>query len=136
MAKSKATLAVKAPRVIPAPRLDYKPPRPRAYDPGIGLIGCGGITESHLKAYRAAGWRVQALCDVNPEKARARRDAFYPGADVLTDYRELLRRDDVQVVDIATHPRERVGIIRDALEAGRHVLSQKPFVIGRVSAWP
>jgi predicted dehydrogenase len=121
----------KAPAKTPAfraPRLDYRPPAPRSYSPGIGLVGCGGITESHLKAYSAAGYRVLAFCDADPARARARRDAFYPDADILPDHHALLSRQDIQVVDVATHPRERLPIIEDALRAGRHVLSQKPFV--------
>ncbi|HEV8377683.1 MAG TPA: Gfo/Idh/MocA family oxidoreductase, partial [Tepidisphaeraceae bacterium] len=62
-------------------------------------------------------------------KAEKRREEFYPRAKVYTDYREVLKRDDIEVVDIATHPEERLPIIRAAIEARKHVLSQKPFVI-------
>lgn len=113
----------------PAPVLDYQPRDPRGFRPPIGLIGCGGISEHHLKAYRRAGYRVAALCDRDESKALARRREFYPGAKVYADYRELLRRDDIEVVDITTHPAEREPIIEDALRARKHVLSQKPFVL-------
>ncbi len=113
---------------IPAPDLPYGPPRP-GITPGIGLIGCGGITEYHLKVYREAGYRLIALADLDESKARSRQGEFYPDAEVYTDYRDLLGRDDIEVVDIATHPPERVPIIEAALEAGKHVLSQKPFVV-------
>ena len=63
----------------------------------------------------------------NPRPAPAKKE-FYPKADVYTDYHDVLQRDDIEVVDIATHPAERVQIITDALNAGKHVLSQKPFV--------
>jgi predicted dehydrogenase len=112
---------------IAAPELPYLPPEPKAL-PGIGLVGCGGISAQHLSAYRHAGYQVVALCDRNEHKARERREKYYPDAAVYTDYRELLRRDDVQVVDLTPHPHDRAGMIRDALEAGKHVLSQKPFV--------
>ena len=121
----------------PAPALDYQPRDPRGFRPSIGLIGCGGISEHHLKAYRRAGYRVAALCDRAESKALARRKEFYPKADVYADYRELLRRDDIEVVDITTHPAEREPIIEDALRARKHVLSQKPFVLDldSVSVW-
>ena len=54
---------------------------------------------------------------------------FYPDADVYGDYRDVLKRGDIEVVDIATHPPERAAIIEAALTAGKHVLSQKPFVL-------
>jgi predicted dehydrogenase len=114
---------------LDAPALDYRPRDPENYRPGIGLIGCGGISAQHLNAYRHAGYRVLALCDRTESKALQRRDQFYPGADVYVDYRDLLARRDIEIVDIATHPQDRVQIIEDAIAARKHVLSQKPFVV-------
>ncbi|MFM9079221.1 MAG: Gfo/Idh/MocA family protein [Opitutaceae bacterium] len=116
-------------RHVAAPDLPYLPPRPRTFRPRIGLIGCGGISEYHLRAYRALGLEVAALCDVDPARAERRRAEFFPDAAVFTDHRELLRRSDVEVVDLALHPAERIRVIEDVLRAHRHVLSQKPFVL-------
>ncbi len=112
-----------------APVLPYLPRDPVSYRPNIGLIGCGGITKDHLTAYRTAGYHVVALCDIETGRARKRKAEFFPEAKVYRDYRDLLRRDDIAVVDIATHPRERPSIIEAALLADKHVLSQKPFVL-------
>ncbi len=109
--------------------LPYQPRDPQTYRPAIGLVGCGAITEDHLTAYRQAGYNVVALCDLDHARAAARQKEFYPDAQVLTDYRQLLGRDDIQVVDIATHPPVRAPIIEAAIRAGKHVLSQKPFVL-------
>jgi predicted dehydrogenase len=114
---------------IDPPLLDYKPGNPKKYDPAIGLIGCGGIAVHHLNAYRHAGYRVAALCDRTESKALGYRERLYPGAFVTTDYRELLRRDEIEVVDVATHPADRVEILEAAFRAGKHVLSQKPFAL-------
>ncbi len=121
--------APSAGKELEAPELPYRPRDPQHYRPQIGLIACGGITADHLKAYRAAGYRVTALCDTMRDRAEKRRTEFYPKADVYDDYRELLKRDDLEVVDIAAHPSERAAMIEDALHAGKHVLSQKPFVL-------
>jgi predicted dehydrogenase len=115
--------------VMDAPELPYRPRDPRAYRPGIGLIGAGGITFAHLDAYRRAGYRVLAICDRMLERARRRRDEFFPEAAVTTDAGEVLARPDIDVVDIATAPAPRVALIEAAIEAGKHVLSQKPFVL-------
>ena len=112
-----------------APALPYAPRNPRKYNPAIGLIGCGGITTHHLTAYKKAGYRVVAFCDHNAERAIEKQKSFYPKAQIYSDYNALLEREDIEVVDIATHPPERPPIIEAALEAGKHVLSQKPFVI-------
>jgi predicted dehydrogenase len=117
------------PARVPAPALPYRPRDPLRYRPAIGLIGCGGITKWHLRAYRRAKYRVVALCDVDRRRAIERRDEFYPRAEVTTDYREILDSGDVSVVDIATHPPERPPLIEAALRAKKHVLSQKPFVL-------
>ncbi len=109
--------------------IDYRPPQPQHYRPAIGLIGCGGITRHHLQAYRKSGFHVAALCDVRRDAAERRAAEFYPDAIVCEDYRQLLEIDAIEIVDIATHPPERVPIIEDALRAGKHVLSQKPFVL-------
>jgi predicted dehydrogenase len=112
-----------------APDLPYQPRKPAHYHPKIGLIACGGITGVHLRAYAEQGYDVVALCDLIPERAEGRRAEFFPNASVTTDYRDLLKREDIEVVDIATHPAERVELIEAALNAGKHVLSQKPFVL-------
>src|SRR5205823_14928752 len=72
---------------------------------------------------------VVALCDCVQERAQTRKKEFFPRAEVYEDYRELLKRDDIEVVDIATHPAQRAKLIPAALEARKHVLSQKPFVL-------
>jgi predicted dehydrogenase len=114
---------------IAAPDLPYRPTNPRRSNPAIGLVGCGGIAVQHLNAYRHAGFNVAALCDHTESKARNYMTNFYPNAFVTTDYRELLMREEIEVVDIATHPGDRIEIIETALLAGKHVLSQKPFVV-------
>jgi predicted dehydrogenase len=114
---------------IAAPMLPYRPRDPKRYRPGIGLIGCGGITKWHLTAYKAAGYRVLAFCDIAIERARERRDEFYPEATITDSAEEVLARDDIEVVDITTHPPERPPLVEMALRARKHVLSQKPFVL-------
>jgi predicted dehydrogenase len=109
--------------------VEYRPRGPRSYSPNIGMIGCGGITGYHLRAYVAAGFRVTALCDLELRRAETRRAEYFPSAAVYDDFRKLLADDSIEVVDITTHPRERPPIIEAALLAGKHVLSQKPFVL-------
>jgi predicted dehydrogenase len=112
-----------------APDLPYRPNDPDEYDPNIALIGTGGISEQHLTAYTDAGYSVVALCNRTREKAVNRNEEYDLGADVCTDYREILDRDDVGIVDLLVHPKQRESMIEDSLRAGKHVLSQKPFTI-------
>jgi predicted dehydrogenase len=114
---------------IAAPDLPYLPPGPRNYRPRIGLIGAGGIAAAHLDAYRSAGWEVAAICSRTRAKAEARANEFAPGAAVTDRYEEILADPGIDVVDITPHPADRLPIIEAALKAGKHVLSQKPFVL-------
>ncbi len=116
-------------QLMAAPELPYRPPKPRQYHPGIALVGCGGISAAHCDAYRTAGFPVTVLCDRNRHRAEARRDEYFPDAEVATNINEVLARPDIHVVDITTHAEERPELIQAALESGRHVLSQKPFVL-------
>jgi predicted dehydrogenase len=127
--KPNQELKVGPARSAAAPRLPYEPRLPRRWAPGVGLIGCGNISQSHLRAYAQRGVRVVALCDLDLSRAKARRKEFFPEAEIYQDFRLMLRRDDIEVVDIATHPKERYALIAAALKTGRHVLSQKPFVV-------
>ena len=107
---------------------DYLPPAVDAARHPIALVGCGGISGLHLSAYRAAGFTVTALCDRTPEKARARRDEFFPGALATDSLDRLLADPNIDIIDVATHVNGRAEIISRALRAGKNVLSQKPFV--------
>jgi predicted dehydrogenase len=113
---------------IAAPELPWRPPMPRAYRPRIGMIGTGGISASHLDAYRSAGWEVAALWNRTRAKAEAKAAEYCPKARVEDDWRDMLADAEIDVIDVTLHPEHRVEIIRAALRAGKHVLSQKPFV--------
>lgn len=112
-----------------APDLPYRPPMPRAYRPRIALVGAGGIAAAHLAAYRDRRFDVAVVCSRTLERAVARRDAFFPAAEATDDVARTLARDDIEVVDLTPHPGERLALIEAAVGAGKHVLSQKPFVL-------
>lgn len=114
---------------IAAPELNYRPPTPRHYRPRIGVIGAGGIVASHLDAYRTAGWDVVAICNRSRAKAEAKAAEFFPKSRVTDRYEEVLADPSIDIVDITPHPADRIPIIEAALKAGKHVLSQKPFVL-------
>lgn len=113
---------------MPFPDVPFAPPAPRRYQPRIGLIGAGGISASHLDAYRTAGWEVAAIANRTRARAEARAAEFCPAARVTDRWEEILADPAIDVVDITPHPAVRLPMIAAALEAGKHVLSQKPFV--------
>ncbi|MBB2901484.1 putative dehydrogenase [Kineococcus radiotolerans] len=95
----------------------------------VGLIGGGGITRAHVKGYRAHAEKivVTAVADVVEEAANTR--AAELSAQPFTDYREMLRRADVDAVDICLPHHLHADAIIAAAEAGKHVLCEKPLCL-------
>lgn len=96
---------------------------------GVGIIGCGAISRLHLKAYRelAEDCGIVALADLSRDKAEALAASAGVEAAVYADYRELLVREDIDVVSVCTPPFAHKGPVIDALRAGKHVIVEKPF---------
>jgi predicted dehydrogenase len=93
----------------------------------IGVIGTGSISGMHLNAYRNnPQTTIYAVCDLNEERARAAA-AEYGVEKVYTDYRELLADSGVDAVSICTWNNSHAEISIAALEAGKHVLVEKPL---------
>ena len=114
---------------IAAPEIDYRPPMPRDRSMPIGVIGAGGISFAHLEAYRRHGLNVVAIADRHLDRAELRRDQHFPAATATDRVDDLIGNPAIDVVDITPHPADRLPLIEAALHAGKHVLSQKPFVL-------
>ena len=103
----------------------------------IGIIGCGGIANGkHMPALKKlANVEMVAFCDIIEEKAvKAAREFGVPGAKVFTDYKELLKEQDIDVVHVLTPNKQHSFITVDALEAGKHVMCEKPMAINSAEA--
>jgi predicted dehydrogenase len=99
----------------------------------IGVIGAGFGTMVHVPGFRSEGWDVPALFSRDPERARkAAEMAAVP--DVHTDAMEMIERDDLDAIAIATPPGQHHELAIAALKAGKHVVCEKPFAIGAKQA--
>jgi predicted dehydrogenase len=97
---------------------------------GIGVVGYGRVASRwQVPVYLRAGLKVMAICD-KAEEARSRAAADCPAIRRYRSYDELLTDPAVQVVDLATRPAGRLPLIAQAIDAGRHVLAQKPLAFG------
>lgn len=93
----------------------------------IGIIGCGQIAQHHMKTYAGiSGAKMVACADINEEAAR-RSAETYDIPHVYTDFRELLKRDDIQAVDVCLHNNFHMPATVAALEAGKDVYCEKPM---------
>jgi predicted dehydrogenase len=97
---------------------------------GVAIVGCGGITlQNHLPGLALCpDVKVVALCDTNAESlGRARQQT---GVSVTsTDYNQIVTRDDVHAVIIATPNFTHPPVAHAAISAGKHVLCEKPLAL-------
>jgi predicted dehydrogenase len=96
----------------------------------IAFVGCGSITlQNHLPGFRLCpGVRVAALCDTDPVTLERARQAT--GVEVTsTRYEEVVSRDDVDAVVIATPNHTHAPIALEAVARGKHVLCEKPLAL-------
>ncbi|MDR0495841.1 MAG: Gfo/Idh/MocA family oxidoreductase [Treponema sp.] len=103
----------------------------------VGIIGCGGIAANkHLPAI--AGIKeaeVTAFCDTIPEKAESMCKLHgAEGAKTYSDYKELLKDGSIDVVHVLTPNRSHSPITVEALEAGKHVMCEKPMATSYAEA--
>ena len=94
----------------------------------IGVIGLGFGAQVYIPAFRSEGWEVAAVCGRNRDKAAKVADAAGVHS-VYTSAKELIARDDLDAVAIATPPRAHHDLAIAALRAGKDVLCEKPFAL-------
>lgn len=104
----------------------------------IGIIGCGGIAnQKHMPALAKLGHlgEMVAFCDVVEEKAVNAAGQFgVENAKVYIDYKELLKDEFIDVVHVLTPNLQHSFITLAALEAGKHVMCEKPMAINSAEA--
>ena len=91
----------------------------------FAVVGCGGFGSRRVNALRKIGARIGCLVDID-EKLVANL-AREVGCEYHTDYREAVRRDDIDCVIVATPNKFHAPITIAALEAGKHVICEKPL---------
>ena len=101
---------------------------------GVGMVGYAFMGAAHSQGWRTAARvfdlplrpAMAAICGRDPDAVRAAADK-HGWAAAETDWRALIARDDVQLVDVCTPGDSHAEIAIAALEAGKHVLCEKPL---------
>ena len=94
----------------------------------VGLVGCGFVAELHMYAYK----RVYGInTHVNAVAARGGHVVDFAKkhqiGQTYRSFRELIADKDIDVVDICTPPNLHASMIVEAMQAGKHVICEKPF---------
>ncbi|WP_226581330.1 Gfo/Idh/MocA family protein [Halobacillus litoralis] len=100
----------------------------------IAVIGCGSIAQHrHLLEYEAnTNVEIAAVCDIVEERARKIGQLY--GATLYTDYKELLENEDIDAVSVCLPNYLHAPVSIDALNAGCHVLCEKPMATSKEEA--
>ncbi len=94
---------------------------------GVGVIGCGNISAAYFRlAPLFRGIEMRACADISAEAAKARAAEFGLRAETVDG---LLAADDIDIVVNLTVPAAHYGVSKQILDAGKHVYSEKPFVL-------
>lgn len=94
---------------------------------GVGIMGCGNISAAYMDLARNfRGFEIRACADISAQAAQARAGEFGLRAETPDG---LLAASDIDLVVNLTIPAAHFEVSRRALEAGKHVYSEKPFVL-------
>jgi predicted dehydrogenase len=94
----------------------------------VAVVGAG-IGSQHIKAYQNLTdcFDLVALCDLDPVKAsQVARELNVK--EVVHDFRDLLSRTDLDVIDLCTPPHQHLEQITAGLRSGKHMICEKPLV--------
>jgi predicted dehydrogenase len=92
----------------------------------LALIGCGGMSATHLQRFHLLSDRLRLVAAVDIDETKARQvQEHLPGVVVATDYRSVLDQVDAVLIVLPHHLHHAVA--KHCLEAGKHVLLEKPM---------
>ena len=94
----------------------------------VGLVGCGDISRTYLSlAPTFAQFEIVACADLRPEAAGFRAVEY--GIEAEADVDALLARDDIDIILNLTIPAAHAAVTKSAIDAGKHVYSEKPLAL-------
>ncbi|QDP41651.1 Gfo/Idh/MocA family protein [Radiobacillus deserti] len=101
----------------------------------VGVVGCGSIANHrHLPEYQNnPAVEIVAVCDIVEERAKTTAELF-GAANYYTDYQELIQNNDVDMISVCTPNYLHAPVSIAALNAGKHVLCEKPMATSEAEA--
>ena len=96
----------------------------------LAIVGCGGIcNHKHLPSLQKVADKVEvvALCDIIIERAVQTAKDFGLEANTYVDYKEMLEKEEIDIVHVCTPNVAHCQIVCDCFDAGKHVLCEKPM---------
>ncbi len=103
----------------------------KASDIKVGVVGYGAafnMGRAHLNEMKRAGMTPVAMADIDPARLEAAKIDF-PGIATFPSLKDMLKKSDVHLIAVITPHNTHTTLALEALKAGRHVVSEKPFAI-------
>lgn len=127
---TKAAATVATPYVISSSAWGSPAAPPPSDRISLGIIGVNSMGRSNLEnCARYPDVVVSGICDVSRERRDEVAEKYRSTAETYGDYRELLAKDEIDAVIIATPPHWHARIAVDAVEAGKDIYLQKPMTL-------
>ncbi|WHZ03942.1 Gfo/Idh/MocA family oxidoreductase [Neobacillus sp. YX16] len=100
----------------------------------VGVIGCGSIAKyRHLPEYKLnKNVEIVAVCDIVAERAEKMAEEY--GAKAFSDYKEVLRLEDIDAISVCLPNYLHAPVSIDALNSGKHVICEKPMATSKEEA--
>lgn len=100
------------------------------------LIGCGRISPNHIAAAKANKLNIVAICDIVTDNMIDKKVKFElpDSVKMYTDYKEMLQREKIELVAIATESGKHAQIALDCIDAGCNVIIEKPIALSLADA--
>lgn len=99
------------------------------------LIGCGRISPNHIEAAKNNKLNFVAMCDISKEAMEEKSNKFQlQNINKYTDYKKMLAIEKPELVAIATESGKHAAIALDCIEAGCHVIIEKPIALSIADA--
>ncbi|MEM2930855.1 MAG: Gfo/Idh/MocA family oxidoreductase [Thermoproteota archaeon] len=100
----------------------------------IGVIGCGGIANAHARAYAELGLEITAASDIDQFRLKE-FSKLYNVKNIYIDYKEMLRKEKLDIVSICTWPTLHCEMTERAAEEGvRGIVCEKPMAVNLAEA--
>jgi len=99
----------------------------------VGIIGAGGISAHHARAFNSLGIEITAVADINRDAFSARRE-LYGNAKYYSSAEELLSDPSVDIADVCVGTRWHFDIIRQSAAAGKHIFCEKTMTDGEANS--
>lgn len=95
----------------------------------IGVLGCGHWGPNHIRVFNQLPHSQVSMCTDLDEGRLKTMKTLYPALKVTTNYKDILKDKDIDAVCIATPTNTHFAFTKEALEAGKHVICEKPLTL-------